>query len=336
MRTYLAKRLLLIIPTLLGITIITFLVVQFAPGSPAEIKMLAAQGEGLDPQYTAEIIEQTKKLYGLDKPLHVRYWIWLKQVVTFNFGESFKDHRQVTEKILERVPISLQLSLISIFLVYLFSVPIGVFSAVRQGSASDQAVTVILFILYSLPNFWVAMVLILLFGGGDFFDWFPVYGLNSEGAESFGLLQWLKDRAWHLVLPITCLTYAGLAYISRQQRAGMLEVIRQDYVRTARAKGLSEKVVVFKHALRNAVIPIVTLLAALLPAMLGGSVIIESIFSIPGMGKLAFESILARDYPVIMGILTISAILTLLGILLADMAYTLVDPRITFESLEEK
>jgi peptide/nickel transport system permease protein len=336
MRTYLGKRLLLMIPTLLGITIITFLVVQLAPGNPAEIKIRAAKGEGLDPEYTAEIIEQTKKLYGLDKPIHVRYWIWLKQVGTFNFGESYKDHRPVTGKIIERVPISLQLSLISIFLVYLFSVPIGVFSAVRQGSASDQVLTVILFILYSLPNFWVAMVLIYFLGGGDFLQWFPVYGLNSEGAEAFGFLEWLADRIWHLVLPVACLTYAGLAYISRQQRAGMLEVIRQDYVRTARAKGLTEKTVVFKHALRNAVIPIVTLLAALLPAMLGGSVIIESIFSIPGMGKLAFESILARDYPVIMGILTISAILTLLGILLADIAYTLVDPRITFESLEEK
>jgi peptide/nickel transport system permease protein len=324
------------VPTLLGITIITFLVVQLAPGNPAEIKIRRAMGDSLDQQYTAEIIEQTKKLYGLDKPLHVRYGIWLKQVVTFNFGESFKDHRPVTEKILERVPISLQLSLISIFLVYLFSVPVGVFSAVRQGSVSDQIVTVILFILYSLPNFWVALMLMYLFGGGDFLDWFPVYGLNSDSADALGFLDRLKDRIWHLALPVTCLTYAGLAYISRQQRAGMLEVIRQDYVRTARAKGLSERVVVFKHALRNAVIPIVTLLAALLPAMLGGSVIIESIFSIPGMGKLAFESILARDYPVIMGILTISAMLTLLGILLADIAYTFVDPRISFESLEEK
>jgi peptide/nickel transport system permease protein len=336
MRTYLGKRLLMMIPTLLGITIITFLVVQLAPGNPAEIKIRRVQGEGLDPQYTAEIIEQTKKLYGLDKPLHIRYWIWFKQVVTFNFGYSYKDHRPVARKILERVPISLQLSFISIFLVYLFSVPIGVFSAVKQGSAGDQAVTVMLFILYSLPNFWVAMMLIYLLGGGDFLHWFPVFGLNSEGAEAFGFFGWLSDRIWHLVLPVTCLTYGGLAYISRQQRAGMLEVIRQDYVRTARAKGVSEKVVMFKHALRNAVIPIVTLLAALLPAMLGGSVIIESIFSIPGMGKLAFESILARDYPVIMGVLTISAMLTLLGILLADIAYTLVDPRISFEALEKK
>jgi peptide/nickel transport system permease protein len=336
MRTYLGKRLLLMIPTLLGITIITFIVVQAAPGSPADIKRRQIQGEGLDPQYTAEIIEQTRKLYGLDKPLHVRYLIWLKQVATFNFGESYKDHRPVTEKILERVPISLQLSLISIFLVYLFSVPIGVFSAVKQGTSGDQALTVMLFILYSLPNFWVAMVLIYLFGGGDFLNWFPVYGLNSEGAEDMAFFAWLKDRAWHLVLPVTCMTYAGLAYISRQQRAGMLEVIRLDYVRTARAKGLPEKTVIFKHALRNAVIPIVTLLAALLPAMLGGSVIIESIFSIPGMGKLAFESILARDYPVIMGVLTISAMLTLLGILVADIVYTLVDPRISFESLEDK
>jgi peptide/nickel transport system permease protein len=180
------------------------------------------------------------------------------------------------------------------------------------------------------------MMLILLFGGGQFLDWFPVYGLNSEGADRLPFFAWLQDRIWHLALPVFCLTYEGLAYLSRQQRAGMLEVIRQDYIRTARAKGLSEKTVVFKHALRNSIIPIVTLMAALFPAILGGSVIVESIFSIPGMGKLGFDSILARDYPTIMGIAVISAFLTLVGILAADLAYTLVDPRITFAGKERR
>ena len=332
MRAYLVRRLLLMIPTLLGITLITFVIIQLAPGSPAELKIRADQAGALSEQYTREIIEQTKKLYGLDKPIHIRYWIWLKQVATLNFGESYKDHRPVIKIILERLPVSLQLSFISIFLVYLISVPLGVFSAVKQKSLSDRIITLILFILYSLPNFWVAMMLILFFGGGKFLSWFPVYGLNSEGAEALPFWGWLIDRIWHLVLPVACLTYGGLAYISRQQRAAMLEVIRQDYIRTARAKGLSEKLVVFKHALRNSLIPIITLSAALFPAMLGGSVIIESIFSIPGMGKLGFDAILARDYPVIMGIATISAFLTLLGILVADIVYTLIDPRISFEA----
>lgn len=324
------------IPTMLGITLVTFIIVQLAPGNPAELKIRSDQTGALGAQYTQELIEQTKKLYGLDKPLHIRYWIWLKQILTLDFGNSFKDHRPVIDIILERIPVSLQLSFISIFLVYLISVPLGVYSAVKQKSLIDRALTLFLFILYSLPNFWVAMMLILFFGGGEFLNWFPIYGLNSEGASNFGFFRWLVDRIWHLVLPVTCLTYGGLAYISRQQRAGMLEVIRQDYIRTARAKGLSEKMVIFKHAFRNSLIPIVTLAAMLFPALIGGSVIIESIFSIPGMGKLAFDAILARDYPVIMGDFTLSAILTLIGILFADIVYTIVDPRITFQSLKEK
>ena len=320
------------IPTMFGITLITFIIIQLAPGSPAELKIRVGQTGALGEQYTKEVIEQTRKLYGLDKPIHIRYLIWLKQVITLNFGESYKDHRPVIKIILERIPVSLQLSLTSIFLVYLFAVPIGVFSAVKKGSISDRLITIILFILYSLPNFWVAMLLILFLGGGQFFRWFPVYGLNSEGADALNIWRWFLDRLWHLVLPVSCLTYAGLAFISRQQRAAMLEVIRQDYIRTARAKGLSEKLVIFKHAMRNSLIPIVTLAAALFPAMLGGSVIIESIFSIPGMGKLGFDAILARDYPIIMADATISAFLTLIGILIADITYTIVDPRISFEA----
>lgn len=337
MRAYLLRRLLLMIPTLLGISLITFLIIQLAPGNPAELKIRQVIEAGaLSSQDTQAIVEQTRQLYGLDKPLPMRYLLWLQRMLTLDFGVSYKDHRPVMDKILERVPVSLQLSLISIFLVYLWAVPIGVFAAVKQRSLSDRILTLFLFILYSLPNFWTAMMLILLFGGGQFLDWFPVYGLNSEGADRMSFVAWLRDRIWHLVLPVFCLTYEGLAYLSRQQRAGMLEVIRQDYIRTARAKGLSEKRVVFKHALRNSIIPIVTLMAALFPAILGGSVIVESIFSIPGMGKLGFDSILARDYPTIMGIAVISAFLTLIGILAADLAYTLVDPRITFTGKERR
>jgi len=332
MATYIIKRLLQIIPTLLGITLITFLIIQLAPGNPATLKLqMAGQGEMGESAMAKQIIEQTKKLYGLDKPLTVQYLLWVKRVFTLDFGNSFKDHRPVLEKIAERLPITIQLNAISIFLVYLIAIPFGVFSATHADTLTDRALTLFFFFLYSLPSFWVAVLLIMFFGGGDFLDIFPVYGISSIGADSWSLFHWLTDRLWHLVLPVTCLTYGGLAYLSRLTRAEMLEVIREDYIRTARAKGLSERVVIFKHALRNALLPIITLLAFLLPAMFGGSVIIESIFSIPGMGQLGFESVLSRDYPVIMAITTISALLTLAGLLISDILYATLDPRIKLE-----
>ncbi|ABK17104.1 ABC transporter permease [Syntrophobacter fumaroxidans] len=332
MKGYILKRLLQIIPTLLGITFITFLIIQLAPGNPATLKLqMSGQGQLGDRGISPEVIEQTKKLYGLDKPLHEQYLLWVKRVFTLDFGTSYKDHRNVWEKIAERLPVTLQLNLISIFLVYLIAIPFGVYSAVRPGSFWDHALTLFFFFLYSLPSFWVAVLLIMFLGGGDFWDIFPAYNISSIGAEALSPLQWLLDRVWHLVLPVTCLTYGGLAYLSRLTRANMLEVIREDYVRTARAKGLSERVVIFKHAFRNALLPIITLLAFLLPSMFGGSVIIESIFSIPGMGQLGFEAVLGRDYPVIMAITTVSAMLTLIGLLISDLLYAAMDPRIKLE-----
>jgi len=329
MKAYLFRRLLQIIPTLLGITFITFLIIQLAPGNPATLKLqMAAQGELGERGISEQIIEQTKQLYGLDKPVPVQYLLWVKRVFTFDFGTSYKDHRNVWDKIAERLPVTLQLNLISIFLVYLIAIPCGVYSATRPESVPDRLITLFFFFLYSLPSFWVAVLLIMLFGGGDFWDLFPVYGISSVGAENLPFWRWVADRAWHLILPVVCLTYGGLAYLSRLTRANMLEVIREDYVRTARAKGLSELVVIFKHAFRNALLPIVTLLAFLLPSMFGGSVIIESIFSIPGMGQLGFEAVLSRDYPVIMAITTISALLTLAGLLISDILYAALDPRI--------
>jgi peptide/nickel transport system permease protein len=332
LQQYLIRRLLLIIPTFLGITLITFMVIQLAPGSPAAMKLSMGEQGMMGDEVTREIVEQTKKLYGLDKPIWTRYGIWLKQVVTLDFGTSYKDHRPVIEKIAERLPITIELNLISIFLVYLIAIPIGVYSAVEQGTIRDKVMTVILFILYSLPNFWVAVLLIMFLGGGDFLDWFPIYGISSPGMEGAAFTARLWNHLWHLVLPVFCLSYGGLAGLSRFMRAGMLEVIRQDYIRTARAKGLPEKLVIFKHAMRNSIIPIITLMGYLLPGMLGGSIIIESIFSIPGMGQLSFEAVLSRDYPVVMAIATISAMLTLLGILISDLLYVWADPRITYEA----
>jgi peptide/nickel transport system permease protein len=330
-RAYLVRRLLLIIPTFVGISLVTFLVVQLAPGSPVYLKLRKGEAALASDSVSDKVIEQTKKLYGLDKPILVRYGLWLGKLVTLDFGNSYKDQRPVREKILETIPITLQIEIIAVFLVYLIAIPIGVFSATHQRSPGDYVVTIVLFVLYSLPSFWVAMLLIVFLGGGQYLNWFPINGLSSFGAHEWPWSRWIGDRAWHLVLPVLCLTYGGLAGLSRYARAGMIEVIRQDYIRTARAYGFSEKVVIFKYALRNSMIPIITLLATLLPDLIAGSFIIETIFSIPGMGRLGFEAMISRDYPLIMGILSISAFLTLLGLILSDVLYAIADPRIKFE-----
>ena len=330
MKEYIVKRLLLAIPTLIGITLITFLIIQLAPGNPVERKLSLDEGIKAE-EITKEIVEQTKKLYGLDKPIYVRYWIWLKQITTLNFGESYKDHRPVIDKIKERLPITLTLNLISIFLVYITAIPIGIFSAIRDGTLADRITTFILFALYSIPSFWLAMMLIYFLGGGEYWDIFPIYGIQSANSDGFTFFQKATDFLWHITLPVICLSYADLASLSRYQKGSLLEVLRDNYVRTARSKGLKESKVILKHVLRNSLIPIITIVSSILPAMIGGSVIIESIFSIPGIGQLGFEAILSRDYPLIMAIATISAFLTLIGILIADIIYVLIDPRITFE-----
>lgn len=331
MFSYIFKRLLLIIPTFIGITVITFAIIQLVPGDPVSLKMQSG-GPGLKNEAFAKtVIAETRRIYGLDKPIYVQYASWFKRLVTLDFGDSFKDHRPVLKKIAETLPITLTLNILSIFIIYVISVPLGIFSAVNPKSILDKFITLILFILYSLPSFWVASILIVFLGGGDYLNWFPIVGFISDGAE---ILPWygiIGNVMWHLVLPVTCLVYGGFAFLSRFSRASMLEVIRQDYIRTARAKGLSEWTVIGKHALRNTMIPLITLMGTLLPALLGGSVIIEQIFSIPGMGRLSFEAVLSRDYPTIMAIAAIDSMLTLISILLADIMYVVVDPRISFE-----
>lgn len=335
MKAYLLKRFLLILPTFLGITLITFLIIQLAPGNPVSLKIQQLGGEGIRSETVSrDVIEQTKKLYGLDRPIPVQYLLWVKRLATLDFGNSYKDHRPVLAKVGEALPVTLLLNLVSIVLIYLISVPLGVFSAVSPDSRLDRVVTLALFVLYSLPSFWVAMIFIIYLGGGEYLDLFPVVGIVSEGYGSLGFLGKIGNLLWHLVLPVTVLTYGGLAFLSRFSRAQLLEVIRQDYIRTARAKGLPERVVIMKHALRNALIPFVTLMGTLLPALIGGSVIVEQIFSIPGMGRLGFEAVLSRDYPTVMAIAAIEAVLTLASLLISDLVYVLVDPRISFERLE--
>jgi peptide/nickel transport system permease protein len=317
------------IPTLLGISLVSFVIIQLAPGDPATMR-LGAEG-GRNQAMAAQIIAETRALYGLDQPLYIQYGRWLKRIVTLDFGESLRDHRPVIDKLLERIPVSIGLSGLSLLLAYLISIPLGIFSATHQYQLGDKITTLVLFTLYSLPNFWIATMAIVYLGGGDFWNVFPVFGITSVGSENWPWWIRLQDLVWHLILPVVCMTYFTFAELSRYMRASMLEVIRQDFIRTARAKGLSEKVVVYRHALRNSLLPIVTLMADLLPALIGGSVVIETIFSIPGMGQLGFQSVLDRDYPLIMAIFTLSALLTLVGILVADFLYTIVDPRIAYE-----
>ena len=318
------------IPTLIGISIITFFIIHLAPGDPAALKAQSSMDALGSDQAQAEIIEQTRKLYGLDQPLYVQYGKWVKQIVTLDFGNSYRDHRPVISKIAEALPITLALNIITILIIYIISVPLGVLCATRPGTFFDRLSALILFVLYSLPSFWIAMMLIIYLGGGDYLNLFPIVGFVSDSAYTLRWYEWIGNVAWHLFLPVICLTYGGFAFLSRFSRASILEVIRQDYIRTARAKGLKEWRVIVHHAMRNALIPLLTISSTILPALLGGSIIIEKIFSIPGMGRLGFESVLSRDYPVIMAIAFISAFLTLISILLTDIMYAVVDPRITF------
>jgi peptide/nickel transport system permease protein len=326
------------IPTFLGITLIGFLIMRMAPGDPAELRAAGglggAAGAGISLEKQASVDEalaQWRKQYGLDRPMHVQYAIWLKNLVTLDFGESFKDNQPVWSKIAERLPITIKLNIFSILLVYLVAIPLGVYSATHRNTAGDQFTTVAAFILFAVPTVWAATMALVFICGGDFFYLFPPGGLFSVNYDSnWPLWHKLKDQAWHLFLPVVLLSYGGFAGLSRYMRASMLEVLGQDYVQVARAKGLSERLVIFKHALRNSLIPLVTMLAGLLPALIGGSVIIESIFSIPGLGQLGYESVRARDFPTVMALYSVSAVLTLIGILISDLLLAVVDPRIAF------
>ena len=331
MKAYLIRRFLIIPITLIGISIITFGTLQLMPGSPAMLRLMKLQGQMSTDVNQEEVIQQALEQYGLDKPVWQQYLSWMGRMVMLDFGTSTKDGKPVLTKIVEALPYTLQLNIISIFLVYLLAIPIGIFSATHTGTYSDRTLTVFLFVLYSIPSFWLAMILIYFFATGRPFEWFPVYGFSSDGAAEMGYFAWFKDRLWHLILPVICMTYAELAAISRYTRADLIEQINQDYVRTARAYGFRERTVVLMHAMRNSLITLITLFGTILPLLIAGTVIIEQIFSIPGMGRLLFESILSRDYPTWMGILTMSALLTLVGFVLSDILYALADPRIRFE-----
>lgn len=322
MLRFLLHRLLVLIPTFIGITLISFFVMHLAPGEPMGVSA------DFNPKMTPEMRERLKAQYGLDKPLHVQYLNWFKGLIKLDLGRSFSpDRRPVWDKIKERLPVTLLINVLSLLLIMGIAVPIGVTSAVRHGGIFDQISTVIVFLFYAAPAFWVALLLMLLFG--VHLGWLPISGLHTlMGYDQMGVFEKALDWAKHLLLPVTVSALGGLAGLSRYTRSSMLEVLRQDYITTARAKGLAERTVIYRHALRNALLPLITILGLSIPGLIGGSVIFESLFAIPGIGQLMWASVMARDYPVLMGNLVIVSILTLMGNLLADIGYALADPRI--------
>ena len=318
---YILKRLGLMIPMLLGITLISFTVIHLAPGTPTDMQTT------LNPKASLEAQKRLRELYGLDKPLMVQYGDWLVRLAHLDFGRSFSpDRRPVWDKIKERIGITLSLNLMSLIIILGVSIPIGVIAAYRAHSWFDQATTLFVFFGFAMPTFWLALLLMMFFG--VYLDWLPISGLTSLNFRQFTFWQKVQDLGAHVTLPVLVAAFGGLAGMSRYMRGNMLEVIRQDYITTARAKGLPERVVIFKHALRNALLPVITILGLSVPGLIGGSVIFESIFAIPGMGQLFYGAVMARDYPLVMGELVIGAVLTLVGNMLADVGYALVDPRI--------
>ena len=374
---YVLQRIFLAIPTLLGITLISFLIMHLAPGDPVDLFLGgAASGEGLSTDQRDQLEKTRQQLrhqLGLDRPLHEQYGRWLQRLVlsveplsdadtealshpeltyryrgsglevvrlggwritTLDFGLSFKDQQPVVRRIVERLPVTIEIGLISLVAAYLIGVPLGMLLAIRQNTLVDRIGTAISFMLWSMPSFWVGMLLIIFLCNREFLHWFPASGIASIDAdESWGWWRLFTDHLHHMALPIVASTYASFAAISRYMRTSMLENYRLDYVRTARAKGLAEHLVVIRHVLRNSLIPIITLMAGLLPALMAGSVFVETIFTLPGLGLLSFQSVISRDYPMVMAILTISSALSLVGILLADIFLKIADPRIDFSSL---
>jgi peptide/nickel transport system permease protein len=318
MTSFILRRLFQLFITLIGISIISWVIITQAPGSPIALT--------LDPKVSPKTIEQMMKNYDLDKPIYQQYYLWLKRLFTGQLY-SFKDGRPVMEKIGERIWNTLLLNAVATLIIFSLAIPLGIYSAKRQYSFFDNLGTFGAYLGISIPSFWLAYLLILatvkLFG-------YPVLGMRSFVTEDFTTMEIVMDRLWHLLLPSIILAIGGIASLSRYTRSSMLEVVRQDYVRTAKSKGLPEETVYYRHALRNALLPIITIFGFLIPDLIGGSIIMETVFAWPGIGRLSYQAVLARDYPVVMTLLTISAVLTLIGNFVADILYGIADPRIRF------
>ncbi|MCX7885518.1 MAG: ABC transporter permease [Caloramator sp.] len=313
---YIVKRILQAIPLLFIITLITFLIINLAPGEP--IYMF------IDPESAKHVnIEVIKHKYGLDQPIHIRYFVWLKGILKFDFGISFLEKRPVLQMINQRLFATISLMLVSVIISFLIAIPAGIVSAVKRNSVGDYLFSTLSFIGVSIPSFWFGLMLILLFSLK--LGWLPSSGMR-ENFDQFDFV----DRLKHIILPACVLAFGTMASKMRYMRSSMLEVIRQDYIRTARSKGLSERIVIWKHAFRNALLPIITLLGMLLPGIFGGAVAVETVFGWPGMGRMIVQSTFSRDYPVIMGTELFSSILVIIGSLIADVLYAVADPRIKY------
>lgn len=318
---YFIKKILWILVVLWGITIVSFIVIHLAPGSPTDLQTT------LNPMAGETTKQRLESLYGINRPIYVQYIDWLSRIVRFDFGTSMSaDARPVILKIFERLPLTVFMNILSLSISLMIAIPLGVLSAWKQDSLFDKLMTILVFLGFAMPGFWLALLLMLWFGLD--LQWFPISGITSLDFSYFSLWEKIKDIAYHLVLPTIVMTVGSIAGISRFMRASMLEVLRQDFILTAKAKGLSTWKVIFRHALRNALLPVITLLGLSVPGLIGGSVIIESIFALPGLGQLFYTAVMARDYPLIMGNLVLGAILTLLGNFLADFCYGIADPRI--------
>jgi microcin C transport system permease protein len=333
------------IPTFFGITILSFFIINLAPGGPIEQKIqamrfgsqMAAEGSGAGGNHSKEsgvneeIIQALKEQYGFDKPIHVRYFIWLKNIVKLDFGQSFTYEEPAMDVITSKFPVSLQFGLASLFLTYLVCIPLGVAKAIKAGTAFDRASSIVLFVMYAVPPLILGIYLITLFAGGTYFNWFPIGGAQSDLYDTLPFMGKVMDRIHHFILPLVCYMIGGFTGLTTLQRNSMLDVIKSDYVRTARAKGLSEKVVYYKHALRNALIPIATGVGGFFGVFLSGSLLIENIFNLDGIGRLSYTSILARDYNVIMAMIFLSSMVLLFGRLFSDIIYVIIDPRIDYK-----
>jgi len=345
MHTYIFRRLLIMVPTLLGVTLVVFAIINLAPGSPIEKKIQQLRfsgmgssmasggveaGSGQENAVSNEVIEALKKQYGFDKPVHIRYLIWLKNLIRLDFGESFTYEEPVTDVIISKFPVSLQFGVISLVLSYVVCIFLGVIKAIKHGGVFDMATSVALFAMYSIPGFMLGILLIVYFAGGSYFEWFPIGGLVSDEYDELSFWGMIWDRIQHFILPLICYMIGSFTILTMLMKNSLLDEIKKDYIRTARAKGLSQKVVYLKHALRNALIPIVTGIGGFLSVFFAGSLLLEVIFQLDGIGLMSYQAVLERDYNVLMGSIFIQSLLMLLGNLISDLAYVVVDPRIDF------
>ncbi|HWI79892.1 MAG TPA: microcin C ABC transporter permease YejB [Ramlibacter sp.] len=344
MTSYILKRLLLMVPTLFGVLLVTFLIVQFVPGGPVEQMVAQLQGrdtggeraaaagagyrgrQGVDPKR----IEEIRKLYGFDKPAHERFFQMLGQFARFDLGQSFYQHKDVWQLVKEKMPVSISLGLWTFFLSYLVAVPLGVAKAVRAGTRFDFVSTLVVLVGYAIPGFVLGVALLVIFGGQ--LQWFPLRGLTSSNWDQLSWGARIVDYLWHITLPVTAMVFGSFAVTTMLTKNAFLEEIRKQYVLTARAKGLDERTVLWKHVFRNALIPIITgFPAAFIGAFFTGSLLIETLFSLDGLGLLSYESVIRRDYPVVLGTLYLFTLIGLFTKLISDLSYVLVDPRVKFD-----